>query len=208
MPAVGIAQLTGPTLLYILHDHSLRMEGQSDHRPPTKGPTRAEGRPAEGPTTTGNTLPELNSLTEMLCVMLEDRERRERDSRREGTPRTRGGRGAHTTAQSGDAPTNGASAGEVPRTIIDSCTCQRTAERRQINKGHQTEGRRRHRVVPHNFRTDHGCQVFRDRWSFHLAPNLTGKAQQAYAALPPEDVEGGYSPTVRHPRGDIPSEIP
>ena len=53
------------------------MEGQSHHRPPTEGPARAEGTPAEGPTTTGNALPELNSLTEMLRVMLEDRERRE-----------------------------------------------------------------------------------------------------------------------------------
>ena len=32
-------------------------------------------------------------------------------------------------------------------------------------------------------------EVGRDRWSFHLAPNLTGKAQQAYTALPPEDAK-------------------
>ena len=29
-------------------------------------------------------------------------------------------------------------------------------------------------------------EVSQDRWSFQLAPQLTGKAQQAYAALPPE----------------------
>ena len=29
----------------------------------------------------------------------------------------------------------------------------------------------------------------RERWSFQLAPHLTGKAQQAYAALPPEDAK-------------------
>ena len=31
--------------------------------------------------------------------------------------------------------------------------------------------------------------VSRDRWSFKLAPQLTGKAQQAYATLPPDDSE-------------------
>lgn len=30
-------------------------------------------------------------------------------------------------------------------------------------------------------------EVARDRWVFRLAPQLTGKAQQAYAALGPED---------------------
>ena len=56
-----------------------RMEGQSHHRPPTEGPTRDEGTPAEGPTNTGNALPELNSLMEILHIMLEDRERHERE---------------------------------------------------------------------------------------------------------------------------------
>ena len=32
-------------------------------------------------------------------------------------------------------------------------------------------------------------EVSRERWSFQLAPHLTGKAQQAYAALPPEDAK-------------------
>ena len=32
-------------------------------------------------------------------------------------------------------------------------------------------------------------EVSKERWSFHLAPHLTGKAQQAYAALPPEDAK-------------------
>ena len=41
--------------------------------------THAEGPPAEGPTTTGNTLPELSGLTEMVRVMIEDRERREQE---------------------------------------------------------------------------------------------------------------------------------
>ena len=30
-------------------------------------------------------------------------------------------------------------------------------------------------------------EVPRERWTFKLAPQLTGKAQQAYAALPPDD---------------------
>ena len=32
-------------------------------------------------------------------------------------------------------------------------------------------------------------EVNRERWSFKLAPQLTGKAQQAYAALPPDEAK-------------------
>ena len=32
-------------------------------------------------------------------------------------------------------------------------------------------------------------EIAQDRWSYHLAPYLTGKAQQAYAALPPNDAK-------------------
>ena len=32
-------------------------------------------------------------------------------------------------------------------------------------------------------------EVSRDRWSYQLAPYLRGKAQQAYAGLPPEEVK-------------------
>ena len=32
-------------------------------------------------------------------------------------------------------------------------------------------------------------EISTEHCSFHLAPHLTGKAQQAYAALPPEDVK-------------------
>ena len=41
--------------------------------------THPEGGPAESQRTTGGTLPELASITEMVRVMIEDRERRERE---------------------------------------------------------------------------------------------------------------------------------
>ena len=45
-------------------------------------------------------------------------------------------------------------------------------------------------------------EVHKDRWSFKLAPQLTGKAQQAYAALSPEDEDS--NPTeIQHQRGDL-----
>ena len=31
--------------------------------------------------------------------------------------------------------------------------------------------------------------IRKERWPFQLAPQLTGKAQQAYAALPPDDAK-------------------
>ena len=58
------------------------MEGQSTDsvRPPAEEPAaRTEGTPVEGPMTTGYALPELTSLTEMIKVMIEDRERREKE---------------------------------------------------------------------------------------------------------------------------------
>lgn len=45
--------------------------------------THAEGTPAEGSETTGNALPELSSLTELVRAMIADREQREREIARE-----------------------------------------------------------------------------------------------------------------------------
>ena len=44
-------------------------------RLPAEG--HAEGTPTEGPTTTGHTLPEVASLTEMVKILISDHERRE-----------------------------------------------------------------------------------------------------------------------------------
>ena len=97
--------------------------------------THAEGTPAEGQRTTGDTLPEIASLTEMVRVMIQDRERREKDiaeerirrhQEREGgahspRPGERGGTqtpaGRERTPHRRDAPTDGKAAGHVHRTI-------------------------------------------------------------------------------------------
>ena len=55
------------------------MEGTAQ-RLPAEGPTaHAEGMPAQGLTTTRYPLPELASLTEMVKMLLNDRERREKE---------------------------------------------------------------------------------------------------------------------------------
>ena len=51
--------------------------------------THTEGAPAEGQRTTGGTLPELASFTEMVRVMIEDRECREREIAEERQRRDR-----------------------------------------------------------------------------------------------------------------------
>ena len=41
-----------------------------------------------------------------------------------------------------------------------------------------------------------GYKVSRDRWVYELAPQLSGRAQQAYAAMTPEEA-GGYEKVKR-----------
>ena len=57
--------------------------------PLAEGQTHAKGTTAGTPTVTGNALPELTSLTEMVRVLIEDRERRERETAQERERRDR-----------------------------------------------------------------------------------------------------------------------
>ena len=50
-------------------------------------------------------------------------------------------------------------------------------------------------------------EVNRERWPFQLAPQLTGKAQQAYAALNPDDAKI-YDTVKAAILRDVPTALP
>ena len=88
--------------------------------------SHAEGGAAEGRVTTNTALPEISQLTEVVCVMMEERERRQREiaedrKRRDpvrGGERTPGpGACPGTGVTHTGAPANGPAAGRRPPTV-------------------------------------------------------------------------------------------
>ena len=174
---------------------SFKPMDSATERLPAEGPTaHAEGTPADGPTTTGHALPELASLTEMVKMLISDRERREREiaEERERIDRLREEERrrhveeserriqdlrqqvAHLQDSLADRPTTAPRHGNG----TESIKLTRLDEKDDIEAYITTF----ERVMEVN-------EVSRERWPFQLAPQLTGKAQQAYAALTPEDAK-------------------
>ena len=203
MAAVGsslIGPLAGPALF--LYDNQIRSFVQANGG---RGHSRRK-RTRQGQEQTTGGMPEIASLTEMVRVMIQDRERRrdrERDEERRRVERERE---------------------ESEQRIAEM---RREMERLQDMVTERTAVSVRGRTEPIKLTklTDEddiesylttferimaANEVSRERWSFQLAPQLTGKAQQAYAALAQvlRRREGGHSKTVRHNRGNLPSEIP
>ena len=147
--------------------------------------THAEVTPAESQRTTGGNLPELASLTEMVRVMIEDREReREEERRRSELHREESERRITEMHRQMErlqqmfTEQSVAAASARGRGTTESVKLTRLTEEDDIESYLTTF----ERIMAAN-------EVSRERWSFQLAPHLTGKAQQAYAALPPEDAK-------------------
>ena len=179
--------------------------------------THAEGPPAVGPMTTGSTLPELSGLTEMVRTMMEDRERREREialerdrrdreiaEERERRDRERDEERERMERQREDERRRYAE--ESERRIQDMHRQMERLQQLVTEQSVAAAARPRHDPEPAKLTrlTDHddieaylttferimeAHEVERERWSFKLAPQLTGRAQQAYAALPPDDAK-------------------
>ena len=159
--------------------------------------THAEGTTADGPMTRGNALPELASLTQLIHVMVGDRERRdkeiaeerermethrEEDRRRyteeserriqemyrqmEHLQRLVTERSVPSTSRSGTEP------------ITEPIKLTRLGEKDDIEAYLTTF----ERIMEAH-------EVNRERCSFKFTPRLTGKAQQVYASLPPDDAK-------------------
>ena len=168
----------------------------ASYKPMDEQGTHAANAPAEGQTTTGGTLPELANLTDMVRVMIQDRERREREISEERRRREQEWEEdhRHTELQRQESEHTIA---EMRRQMerlqglfmehsVATWGCS-TAESIKLTKLTDEDDIESYlttfeRIMAAN-------EVSRERWSFQLAPQLTGKAQQAHAALPPEDAK-------------------
>ena len=172
--------------------------------------THAKSTPAEGHRTTGGSLPELGSYTEMVRVMIEDWERREREIAEE---RQRSGQ---EIAEERDHREREIKEERKRANIqLEESECRLVEMYRQMEWLQQMVTEQSVAAVSARGRTTTEAikltrlseeddiesyltkferimaanEVSRERWSFQLAPHLTGRAQQAYAALPPEDAK-------------------
>jgi hypothetical protein len=170
--------------------------------PLAEGQTHAKGTTAGTPTVTGNALPELTSLTEMVRVLIEDRERRERETAQERERRDREFalerermdriredfrryakeserriREVCSQMEHLQGLVTGRAASSAPRgSGAEAIKLTRLGEKDDIEAYLTTF----QRIMEVN-------EVAKERWPFQLAPQLTGKAQQAYTALTPEN---------------------
>ena len=157
------------------------------------------GTPAESQTTTGSALPEIASLTDMVRVMIQDPERREREIAEERVRREqeRVEERSRSDRQREDSEVRITEMRRQMERLQDmftehsaatvSARGRSTAEPIKLTRLTDADDIESYlttfeRIMAAN-------EVSRERWSFQLAPHLTGKAQQAYAALPPEDAK-------------------
>ena len=182
--------------------------------------SHTEGGAAKGRATTSTALTEISQLTEMVRVMMEERECRERERsqkientatdslRREnaGTRSSpRNGRNSHwSTSEWTSSGKTTADAEESERCLHDvrlqmehlqslvaghstATTPTRATNTESIKLTKLGEGDDVEAYLTTFERIMEVNEVNRERWPFQLAPQLTGKAQQAYAALTPDD---------------------
>ena len=174
----------------------------------TEQQTHAEGTSTEGLTTLGTTLPELTSLTDMVRVMIEDRERREREialerERREKEIAEERERQEQQRAEERHRYTQESEKRmqemhkqmeRLQQFVVEQSTAVKERARNDIEPVRLTRLAENDDIEAYLTTFERimvAHEVKKEHWSFKLAPQLTGKAQQAYAALAPEDV-GSY----------------
>ena len=160
-------------------------------RLPAEGPTaHGEGMPAEGPMTMGHALPE---LTEMVKILISDRKHREREiaMERERIDRLREEDQRHTKESERRIQELCQQVAHLQDSIAETTT---TGPSRRYNTEFIKITRLRENDDVEAYLTTFERkmevnEVGRERWPFQLAPQLTGKAEQAYAALNPDDAK-------------------
>ena len=178
-----------------------RMEDQRIH---------AEDVPAGSQRTTGGALPEIASLTEMVRVMIQDRERREREIAEERARRDEEREEERARREREREDEQRRSDRQREESKLRIAKMRRQMERLQDLFAEQSaatvSARSRSTTEPIKLTklTDEdniesylttferimaANEVNKERWSFQLAPHLTGKAQQAYAALPTDEAK-------------------
>ena len=165
------------------------------YKPMEEEGTRAANAPASGQEQTTGGMPEITSLTEMVRVMIQDRERREKEIAEERTRRDRE-RDEERRRVEREREESEQRIAEMRRQMerLQDMVTERTA----VSVRGRTEPIKLTKLTDEDDiesylttfeRIMAANEVSRERWSFQLAPQLTGKAQQAYAALPPGDAK-------------------
>ena len=178
-----------------------RMEEQRIH---------AKDVPAGSQRTTGGALPEIASLTEMVRVMIQDRERREREIAEERARRDEEREEERARREREREDEQRRSDRQREESELRIAEMRRQIERLQELFAEQSaatvSARIRSTTEPIKLtkltdeddiesylttfeRITAANEVNKERWSFQLAPHLTGKAQQAYAALPTDEAK-------------------
>ena len=140
----------------------------------------AESPRAEDTITSGGDLPGMSGIADMLRIMIEDRERREREFAEERERREKQ-RGEEMRTQM-----------EMLQRLISerpTVVPRASGEGESMKLTKLTESDDIEAYLTTFERMMEAYEVGRARWTFKLAPQLTGKAQQAYAALPPDDAK-------------------
>ena len=153
------------------------------YKPMDEQGTHAANAPAKGQTTTGGTLPELANLTDMVRVMMQDRERREREISEE-CRREQEWEEDHRRAE--------LQRQESEHTIAKMRRQMEQLQGLFMEHAVATRGRSTAESIKLTKLTDEddiesylmtferimaANEVSRERWSFQLAPQLIGKAQ-------------------------------
>ena len=180
---------------------------RTTYKPMENQDTHAEDAPAERQGTTGGTLPELTSLMEMVRVMIVDRERREQEIAEERQHRNREDRDRREREREEERRSSDQHRGESERRIEDlhrqmerlqlmlnehsvaAATARGRTTTEPIKLTKLTEGDDIESYLTTFERVMATNEVNGEHWSFHLAPNLTGKVKQAYSAIPPDDAK-------------------
>ena len=160
--------------------------------------THAEGPRTEEQTASGRALPEISSLTDILRVMMEDRERREREIAEERERREREKRERRETQREEERRRYEEESErrlQQQMELLQRLVAERPAaaqarspsESEPVKLTRLSESDDIEAYLTTFERMMRAYEVNEERWPFKLAPQLTGKAQQAYAALPPDD---------------------
>ena len=165
--------------------HYKPMEGENNQVRSVEGPqthlTReisAESqRTAEGAQTS-----DLSTISDMLKVLLEDKSRRDQEERERMERRREEEHERRMEEMQRQLE-------HYQRLVTEQSISRRRTDTDSLKLTKLGEGDDIEAYLTTFERIMEAHEVRRERWSYQLAPQLTGKAQQAYAALPPDEAK-------------------
>ena len=165
--------------------HYKPMEGENNQVRSVEGPrthlTReisAESqRTAEGAQSS-----DLSTISDMLKVLLEDKSRRDQEERERMERRREQEHERRMEEMQRQLE-------HYQRLVTEQSISRRRTDTDSLKLTKLGEGDNIEVYLTTSKRIMEAHEVRRERWSYQLAPQLTGKVQQAYAALPPDEAK-------------------